>query len=57
MVQLIAILIIIEIIIGVYVYRDAKRHGMKAVLWVVISVLSLPIGLIIYIIVRNRRRF
>jgi len=54
MIQLIAILIIIEIIIGVYVYRDAAQRGMRAVLWVVVSVLSVPVGLIIYLYVRRR---
>jgi len=54
MVHVIAIFIIIAVIIGVYVYCDATRRGMKAVRWVIISVLSVPLGLIIYIFVRNR---
>jgi len=54
MFHLIVVLIIIEIIIGVYVYRDATRRGMRATLWTVISVLSVPVGLIIYIHVRKK---
>lgn len=45
--------IAIPVWIGVYVYKDAKKRNMDAVLWTIVTVL-LPslIGLIIYIIVR-----
>ena len=48
------IMIIIPFVIGTYVYRDAKRRGMNAVLWCLIAALvpSL-IGLIIYMLVRG----
>jgi len=48
------IIIIFPFIIGVYVYRDAKRRGMSAVLWALIAALvpSL-IGLLIYLLVRG----
>ena len=54
MVQLVVIIIVIDIFIGVYVYRDATRRGMNVVLWVIISVISVPLGLIIYMFVRKR---
>ena len=55
-IMLIAVVLVlaIPIIIGCYVYKDAKRRGMDAVLWTVVAVL-VPglIGLIIYLIVRG----
>ncbi|ETA81445.1 hypothetical protein T472_0206470 [Youngiibacter fragilis 232.1] len=46
--------LVIPIMIGIYVYRDASQRGMNAVLWTLISVFSPTfIGLIIYLIVRN----
>lgn len=49
-----AIIIAIPILIGIYVYRDAKSRGMDAVLWTLVA-LIVPslIGLIIYLIVRK----
>lgn len=39
---------------GVYVYRDAKRREMNAVLWTLIAVIAPAlIGFIIYLLVRN----
>ena len=45
----------VPVLIGVYVYRDAKRRNMDAVLWTLIAVLvpSL-IGFIIYLVVRSK---
>lgn len=41
-------------IIGVYVYRDAKKRNMNAVLWTIIAVLAPSlIGFIIYLLVRT----
>lgn len=41
-------------LIGVYVYRDAKRRGMNAVLWTLIAVIAPAlIGFIIYLLIRN----
>ena len=37
----------------VYVYRDAKRRGMNANLWLLIVLLTGLIGLIVYLIVRR----
>ena len=48
------LLLAIPVLIGVYVYRDAKRRGMNAVLWVLIAIFAPSlIGLIIYLLVRN----
>jgi len=44
----------IPILIGVYVYRDANRRGMNAVLWTLIALFTPSLlGLIIYLLVRN----
>ena len=40
--------------IGIYVYRDAKRRGMNAVLWTLIALIAPSlVGFIIYLIVRG----
>lgn len=45
--------IVIPVIVGTYVYRDATRRGMNAPLWTLIAVLAPTfIGLIVYLIVR-----
>lgn len=44
----------IPVLIGVYVYRDAKRRGMNAVLWTLVAVIAPAlVGFIIYLLVRN----
>lgn len=44
----------IPVAMGVYVYKDANRRGMNAVLWTAVVVLVPSfIGLIIYLILRN----
>lgn len=44
----------IPILVAVYVYRDASRRGMNAVLWTLIALLTPSLlGLIIYLLVRN----
>lgn len=46
--------ILVPVLIGVYVWRDARGRGMNAVLWTLIAVLAPTfIGLIIYLIVRG----
>ena len=45
-------LLTVPVLIGVYVYRDARRRGMNAVLWTLIAVAAL-IGFIIYLLVRG----
>lgn len=51
---LILIVFGIPILIGVYVYRDATRRGMNALLWTLIAVFAPSlIGFIIYLIIRG----
>lgn len=46
--------IVLPIVIGIYVYRDASRRGMNAVLWTLVAILAPSlIGLIIYLLVRG----
>lgn len=47
-------IVLIPVLVGVFVYRDAKARRMDAALWTVIAVIAPGlIGLIIYLIVRN----
>lgn len=48
------IVLTIPVLIGVYVYRDARRRGMNAVLWTLVAVIAPAlVGFIIYLLVRN----
>lgn len=50
----IAVLCVIPVVIGVYVYRDAKRRRMNAVLWTIVAAAAPSlIGFIIYLLVRG----
>ncbi len=46
-------LIVVDVIIAVWVYRDARDRGMEAELWLIMVLLTGLIGLIIYLIVRE----
>ena len=49
-----AITIVLPFIIGVYVYRDASRRGMNAILWGLVAAMAPTlIGLIVYLLVRG----
>lgn len=49
-----ALFLVLPIMIGIYVYRDATSRGMNASLWTLIAVLApAAIGLIIYLVVRS----
>ena len=49
-----AALLTVPILIGVYVYRDANRRGMNATLWTLIAVVAPAlIGFIIYLLIRG----
>lgn len=51
---LLSIVLIVPILIGVYVYRDATRRGMNAVVWTLIALFAPSlIGFIIYLLVRS----
>lgn len=49
-----AIIIILPFVVGVYVYRDARRRGMNAILWALVAAVAPAlIGLIVYLLVRG----
>lgn len=51
---LMIVVIMIPVLVGVYVYRDAKRREMNAVLWTLIAIIAPSlIGFIIYLLVRG----
>ena len=46
--------LVLPVVIGVFVYRDARARGMDAVLWTIVAILAPSlIGLIIYLVVRG----
>ena len=52
--MLMIIVALLPLLIGVYVYRDAKRREMNAALWTLIAILAPSlIGFIIYLLVRG----
>ena len=54
MLAIVLLLCCLPVLIGVYVYRDAKSRGMNAVLWTLIALLAPTlIGLLIYLLVRG----
>jgi len=51
---LLSVFLIVPILIGVYVYRDANRRGMNALVWTLITLFAPSlIGFIIYLLVRS----
>jgi len=51
---IIPLIFCIPVLLGVYVYRDATKRGMNAVLWTLIALFTPSLlGLIIYLLVRN----
>jgi TctA family transporter len=46
-------LIAVWILLAVWVYRDAKKRGMEATLWLLVVLLTGFIGLVVYLIVRR----
>ena len=46
-------LLAVWILLAVWVYRDAKKRGMEATLWLLVVLLTGIIGLIVYLIVRR----
>lgn len=54
MIPFMTFILVIPVLIGVYVYRDANRRNMNAVLWTLIAILAPSlIGFIIYLLVRG----
>jgi H+/Cl- antiporter ClcA len=46
-------LFVVWILLAVWVYRDAKKRGMEATLWLLLVLLTGFFGLIVYLIVRR----
>ena len=46
------VLIVIAILLGIWVYKDAESRGMNGVLWLIVVLIAGIIGLIIYLVVR-----
>ncbi len=44
---------VIAILIAIWVYKDAKRRDMNAVMWLLIVLLTGCVGCIIYLVVRD----
>ncbi len=47
------VIFIIWIVLAIWVYKDAKKRGENAVLWLLVVLLTGIIGLIVYLIVRK----
>jgi hypothetical protein len=48
--------LVIAILLCVWVYRDAESRMMNGGLWLIIVLISGPVGLIVYLIVRGETR-
>ena len=46
---------IINILLCVWVYRDAESRGMNGVLWLIVVLIGGIVGLIVYLIVRKEK--
>lgn len=44
---------VIGLLLCIWVYRDAQKRGMDAVLWLIVVLIANIIGLIIYFVVRK----
>jgi len=44
--------LIIGLLVGIWVYKDAEKRGKSGVLWLLLVWLTFPIGLIIWLVVR-----
>lgn len=54
LVPVLLLLLLVPILIGVYVYKDAQRRRMNAVVWTIVAIFAPTfIGLIIYLLVRT----
>ena len=54
LIPVLAFVLLIPTLIGIYVYRDAKQRKMNAALWTIIAVVAPSlIGFIIYLLVRG----
>jgi len=54
---IIAIAVFIAVILLLrYIYQDAVKRGLNAELWLIIILITPPIGVILYFVVRNTER-
>lgn len=54
MIPVLLLLLVVPLLIGVYVYRDARRREMNGLLWALIAVLAPGlIGFLVYLLVRG----
>ncbi|NIQ07307.1 MAG: SHOCT domain-containing protein [Candidatus Korarchaeota archaeon] len=44
----------IFVIIGLFIYQDAEKHGMNGLLWLILVIIA-PISIIIYLIIREEK--
>jgi hypothetical protein len=51
---IIVIIYVLAILIAVWVYNDAKKRDMNAIVWLLIVLLTSCIGCIIYLIIREK---
>jgi len=49
----ITLLLILQIVIGIWVYKDAESRGDSGVMWLIVVLVGGIVGLIIYLIVRK----
>jgi len=47
------LVLVLSILLGVWVYRDAEKRGMSGVLWLLVVLIAGIIGLVIYFVVRR----
>lgn len=47
------VVFLLWLMLCVWVYRDAQERGMDAAIWLLIVLLTGPVGLIVYLIVRK----
>jgi hypothetical protein len=50
---LVIVVLVIFLLIAIWVYKDAKKRDMNAAVWLLIVLLTGPIGCIIYLVVRD----
>ena len=55
MLVIIAAVLVIWLIICALVYRDAKSRGMSGILWFIIVLFANIIGIIIYVVLREKK--
>ena len=54
MIHLIQLVVfVLNIAVSFWIYGDAQKRGMNAILWAILSFLFCPIATIIYLIVRK----